>query len=65
MHKLKNEISLYNLSDNLEEDINLADKYPDIVVKLKKKLDDWRSTLPNEDGSKAVVITPADIPESI
>jgi N-acetylgalactosamine-6-sulfatase len=65
MHKQGEKISLYNLSDNPEEDVNLADKYPEILEKLKKKLDEWCSTLPNEDGSKAVVITPADIPESI
>ena len=65
MRKWEKEISLYNLSDNPEEDVNLVDKYPEIVVKLKKKLNEWRRTLPNEDGSKAVVITPADIPESI
>ena len=64
MRKWKKEISLYNLSDNPEEDVNLVDKYPEIVVKLEKKLNGWRRTLPNEDGSKAVVITPADIPES-
>ena len=65
MHKWENEFPLYNLSGNPEEDIDLADKYPGIVLKLKKKLNEWGSTLPNEDGSKAVVITPADISESI
>ena len=63
IHNWKGKISLYNLSDNPQEDVDLADRYPDIVVKLKKKLDEWASTLPNEDGSKAVVITPADIPK--
>lgn len=65
MNNRKKGIYLYNLSDNPEEDVDLADKYPEIVVKLKKKLDEWGDTIPNEDGSKAVVITPADIPESI
>ncbi|MDA9981485.1 sulfatase-like hydrolase/transferase [Gammaproteobacteria bacterium] len=65
MHEREKEISLYNLSENPEEDVDLADKYPEIVEKLKKKMDEWGSTLPNEEGSKAVVITPADIPESI
>lgn len=65
MHIRKKKISLYNLSDNPEEDIDLASKYPQIVTELKKKLDEWGSTLPNGRDSKAVVITPADIPESI
>ena len=64
-HKGEKRISLYNLAENPEEDVDLADKYPKLVAKLKQKLEEWRSTLPNEDGSKAVVITPADIPDSI
>ncbi len=58
-------IYLYNLADNPEEDVNVAGKHPEIVDKLKIKLNEWLRTLPNKDGSKAEVITPADIPESI
>jgi N-acetylgalactosamine-6-sulfatase len=65
MHKSKKGISLYNLAENPEEDVDLAGKYPEIAAKLKHKLDEWGSTLPNKAGSKAVVITPADIPERI
>ncbi|MDA9981486.1 sulfatase-like hydrolase/transferase [Gammaproteobacteria bacterium] len=65
IHNNKGKISLYNVSENPEEDVDLADKYPDIVVKLKKKLDEWVSTHPNQDGSKAVVIPPVDIPKNI
>ena len=44
---------------------NVSDKHPEIVEKLMIKLKEWGRTLPNKDGSKAVVITPAVIPESI
>jgi hypothetical protein len=64
LHKRKGKVYLYNLFDNPEEDVNLVVKYPEIVVKLKKKLNEWGSTLPNKEGSKAVLIPPADIHES-
>ncbi len=65
IHRRKNEVSLYHLSDDPEENIDLAEKYPEIVLKLEKKLDEWGGTLPNGDASKAVVTTPADLPESM
>ena len=61
----KKNVSLYNLSDNPEEDINVADKYPEIVEKLHKTLREWLRSIPNRDGSKAVVIPPADVPQNI
>ena len=58
------ETVLYNLSDNPEEDVNVADEYREIFDKLKKNMDDWNKTLPNKDGARAVVMAPADIPAS-
>ena len=65
MHRSGNGTALYNLSDNPQEDVNLVGIHSEIAAKLEKKLDDWIGSFPNEDGSKAVVITAADIPESI
>ena len=63
VHVRNGEFSLYNLADNSEEDVDLTATYPEIVEKFKRKWDEWTSTLPNEDGSNAVVVSPADIPK--
>jgi N-acetylgalactosamine-6-sulfatase len=54
--------ALYNLSENPDEDIDLADQHEEIFEELKGTLEDWTRTLPNRDGGSAVVIGPADIP---
>ena len=64
LHTADSETVLYNLSDNPEEDINVAGQYPEVLGKLKRLMDDWNKTLPNRDGAKAVVMPPADIPAS-
>ena len=47
LHKNEDETALYNLSDNPEEDLDVAGEYPEIFTKLKKEMNDWTGTLPN------------------
>jgi N-acetylgalactosamine-6-sulfatase len=58
------ETFLYNLSDNPEEDVDLAEEHKEIFDTLKSTLEDWSRTLPNEHGAKAVTMPPADIPQT-
>ena len=58
----KGETLLYNLSDNPEEDVNLADEQTEILNKLIKNAEDWIQTLPNKDGARAIVMGPVELP---
>ena len=62
MHMNEGETVLYNLSNNPDEDVNVAGEYKEIFDKLKKNMDDWNKTLPNKDAATAVVMPPADLP---
>lgn len=49
MHLHKNgNAELYDIENDIEERTNVADRYPDIVSKLKKKIDAWEETLPKQ-----------------
>lgn len=39
-------VELYDLSKDLDESQNLATAYPEVVSQLRKKLNEWTSTLP-------------------
>ena len=62
MHMNEGETVLYNLSNNPDEDVNVAGEYKEIFDKLKKNMDDWNKTLPNKDAATAVVMPPVDLP---
>ena len=36
------EVELFNLKDDLSEQKNLSNEYPEVVEKLRKMLHDWR-----------------------
>ncbi len=37
---------LYDLVSDVEERNNIAEKHPEVVSKLKKKIEAWEATLP-------------------
>ena len=55
---------LYNLSYNISESVNLADRYPEKLEELKSKLDQWRHSVkaqmsapnPNHDPDRETVL---------
>jgi len=62
LHVDRGETSLYNLSDDPEESEDLAERYKGISSRLVEQLEAWNESLPNEEGTDAVVMAPIDLP---
>ena len=62
LHVNRREVVLYNLSDDPAESEDLAERYRGISSRLVEQLGAWDESLPNKEGTGAVVMAPIDLP---